>query len=278
MPGSAGSNGSQGDPGTNGVNAYTVTTDAITLPASPGPVTLPATFATTAWMAVGQVIFISDGTNWAHFQVLTLPSTTSATLEWLDYENDAVATTVIATAAKVSPSGTQPPLSAALPTAITDNSTGTASNTIAATAGVQQLFFPHTFIGGTSAVEPVTTYVMPYKFKILSWVFVTEVLLVGAAGSRVANMEIDATDVGTVPSTVTIPIANAAVGTVTAGTAVAGANTGNAGQSFSIEIAAGGTQFTAGSGTFVVTVQNMDTADAVASLADHVNDLITALT
>jgi hypothetical protein len=91
-------------------------------------------------------------------------------------------------------------------------------------------------------------------------------------------MEIGGTDVGTVPSTCTIPIANAAVGTVTAGTAVAGANTGSASDSFSIEIANGGTEFTAGMVTFVVRVQNMDEANAAASLADHVNDLIPALT
>lgn len=278
IPGAPGENGAAGAAGSNGINAFTVTTADITLPASAGPVALPTTVGVSSWAGIGQVIFISDGTNWGHFEVLTIPSAASFTLEWLQYPGDAVGTTVIATGATVSPSGVNSPLSGALPTAFTDNSTGTASNVIAAGAGVETISFPHTFIGGTSAVESVTTYVMPYKFKILSWVFVTEVLLVGAGGSRIANMEIDATDVGTVPSTVTIPIANAAVGTVTAGTTVTGANTGNAGQSFSIEIANGGTQFTAGSGTFVVTVQNMDTADAIASLADHINDLITALT
>ncbi len=280
VPGSPGTDGAAGAAGTDGQNAYTVTTIALDLPGAPGPVVSPAvvTFASTSWMSLGQVIFISDGTDWAHFSVDTLPSTTTATLTWLGYAGDAAAGTNIATAATVSPSGTQPPLSAALPTALTDNTTGTASNTLAAGVGVQHWFFTHTFISGTAAVEPVTTWVPGFAFKILGWHTVTSALLVGAAGSRVANMEIGGTDVGTVPSTVTIPIANAALGTVTAGTAVAGANTGSASDSFSIEIAAGGTEFTAGIVTFVVQVQNMDEANAAASLADHVNDLITSLT
>jgi hypothetical protein len=91
-------------------------------------------------------------------------------------------------------------------------------------------------------------------------------------------MEIGGTDVGTVPSTLVIPIANAAVGTVTAGAAVAGANTGTNADSFSIEIANSGTEFTAGMVTFVVRVQNMDQANSVASLAANINSLIVALT
>ena len=125
--------------------------------------------------------------------------------------------------------------------------------------------------------EPVTNWPVPFKFKIISWAFITKELLVGAGGIRVANLEIGTTNVGTVVSTCTISIANATVGTVTQATGVSGANTGNSGDNLSIEIASGGTQFTAGSGTFVIVVQNMDTADAIASLADHVNNLITAL-
>lgn len=149
---------------------------------------------------------------------------------------------------------------------LTDNSTGAAATTIAAGVGIQTLLFTHTFIGGTDTVEPVTNFTLGYKFKILSWAAITSVLLVGAGGSRVANLEIGTTDVGTVPSTCTIPIANAAVGTVTAATAVSGANTGAANATLSIEIASGGTQFTAGQVTFAITVQNMDVADAFASL------------
>lgn len=157
--------------------------------------------------------------------------------------------------------------------ALTDSTTGSAGAALAAGAGYSLLAIPHTFIGGTSAVESVTTLTLGFKFKIISWAAVTTVALVGSGGSRVANMEIGATDVGTVASTITVPIANTAVGTVTAGTAVEGANTGAANATFSIEIASGGTAFTAGSVMFLVLIQNMDTADAIASLAANLLDL-----
>lgn len=159
--------------------------------------------------------------------------------------------------------------------AITDNTTGSAAATWAAGVGVMDISIPHTFIGGTSAVEPLTNWTPGFKFKVLSWDFVTEVALVGASGSRVANLEIGTTDVGTVVSTCTVPIANAAVGTVTAATAVAGANTGTAADTLSLEIASGGTAFSAGSGTFHVRIQNMDTADAMAKVAAQLNLLRT---
>ncbi len=207
---------------------------------------------------------------------------------FLGYPSDsAPASTILegtgtGTDGRVSPSGELPVLAAPLPTAVNYTALTTAgaidNANVAAGVGRCQLFIPHTFIGGTAAVEPVTTLVIPYKFKLISWNFVTEVALVGGGGSRVANMEIGTTDVGTVPSTCTILIAATAVGTVTPGTAIAGAQTGNAGDSISIEIAAGGTAFTAGSGTFVIDIANMDTADAVASMSDHVNDLIVSLT
>ena len=167
------------------------------------------------------------------------------------------------------------------PDTITDNTTGAASTTLAAGAGVTTLTFPYSMLAGTGAAEVVTNYVLGYKFKILSWSFVTAVAGVGAAASRVFNMEIVGTDVGTVPSTITlIEAGTATVGSLTAGTAVSGANTGSAAEAFSIEVANGGTQFTAGSGYFLVRVQNMDTADAVASLtAQHAkhNLAVTAL-
>jgi hypothetical protein len=92
----------------------------------------------------------------------------------------------------------------------------------------------------------------------------------------VFNLEIGTTDVGTVPSTLTATEAStSAKGERTAGTAISGANTGTASDAISIETAGSGTAFSAGSGYFVVKVQNMDTADAVASLAAKVNTLRT---
>jgi len=276
VPGSPGAAGQNGQDGQNGVNAFSTTTAAITLPAAAGPVVLPSTFADISWAGVGQVIFISDGTGYAHFRVLTLPSAQSATLDWLDYNGDAVGTSVLASGSTVSPSGTQPALAAPLPTSLTDNSGGTASNTIAAGVAIQKFFFSHTFIGGTAAAEPVTNWTPGYAFEIVQFECVTSVLLAGAGGSRVFNIEIGATNL--TGGVLTAVIANAAVGTLTAATAITGNNVGTASDNISIELAAGGTEFTAGSITLILTVRNLDLENAIASLSDHVNDLITSLT
>jgi hypothetical protein len=160
--------------------------------------------------------------------------------------------------------------------AITDNSTGTVGNTIAAGVGVSTLFFAVTLpTGGTSAIDLVTAFTPGYKFKILAWGYHEAVAATGSGGSRVYNMEIGTTDVGTTPSTVTI---TTAVGRQIAGTAVSGANTGSASDTISIEVAASGTTHDAGSGAFWIRIQNMDTADAVASLADKSNEWRAALT
>lgn len=152
------------------------------------------------------------------------------------------------------------------PTAITDNTTGTTTATFAAGVGVYDLNF-HCSLVSTGAVDLVTAIVPGHKFKILSWEFTTDVPGVGSGASRVANLEIGTTDVGTTPSTLTLTEAGTSLaGERTAATAVAGANTGTASDTLSIEIAAGGTDFSAGTGTFVIKIQNMDTADAIAGI------------
>lgn len=278
VPGPAGADGAAGAAGTAGVNAYTAVAAGVgNTPARGASASIPV--ASSIWMGVGQIIFVETS---GYYEVTSKADSTHFTGTYLDIVANTESGNAITVGSVVSPGGPPIEFAVALPAAVDYSALTTAgavSNLAVATgAGIQTIEFPHTFIGGTAAVEPVTNYTPGYKFRIVSWAFVTEVLLVGAIGSRVANMEINTTDVGTVPSTITIPIANAAVGTVTAGTAVAGANTGSATDTISIEIAAGGTQFTAGSGTFLITIQNMDTADALASISDHVNDIIASLT
>ena len=160
------------------------------------------------------------------------------------------------------------PAAAATNAALTDSSGGAASSTIAAGAGVFWMSFPFEFITSTSAIDVATTITLGHKFKILAWSWIDGgTALVGGSGSRVANMEIGSTDVGTSPSTCTVVQASTAPGRRIDGTAVSGANTGSASDTFSIEIASGGTTITAGNGAFHVKIQNMDTADAIASLA-----------
>lgn len=286
IPGSTGAAGDDGTNGTNGVNAYTtLTTLDLTLPAAAGPVVLATSVGSSAWASIGQVIFITDGTDWGHFRVLTKPSTASFTLEWLDYDGDAAGLSVIAFAtSSVSPSGIQPPLSAALPTAVDYSALTTAGAVdnlaVASGVGISTLIIPLTSLAtglGALAIDLLTAFVPGYKFKLLSFDFVTTVVGAGAGASQVFNLEIGATNVTGGVLTVTLA-STSAIGAITSGTAITAANTGTAANNVSLEMAAGGTVFTSGAGYFVINIQNMDTADAVASLSDHVNDLITSLT
>lgn len=200
--------------------------------------------AVARWVATGTVIVAFDGSR---------SSSMSSVVALTDSSGGAAANNTIGLVTA--------------PTAITDNTTGATTATFAAGFGVTTLTFPFTFITSTSAIDVVTNHTLGYKFKVLSWAWVDGgTALVGGSGSRVANMEIGSVDVGTSASTCTVVQASTAQGRRISGTTVTGANTGSASDTFSIEIATGGTDITAGNGSFYVTVQNMDTADAVAGI------------
>lgn len=280
IPGSPGEPGAAGTNGTDGQNAYTLTTDNFSLPAVAGPVVSDVGVENSAWAAVGQTVFISNGTNQGHFTVTAKPTSISFTLEWLDYPGDSAGGSAITAPATVSPAGVLTPPAAPLPNALTDNSTGTASDTIAAGVGVSTITIPLTSLAtglSTLAIDLLTQYTPGYAFKLLTFDFVTTIAGTGAGASQTFNLEIGATNVTGGVLNVTLA-STAGIGTVTSGSAITALNTGSAADTISIEMAAGGTVFTAGSGYFVLKVQNMDTASAVASLADHINDLIASLT
>lgn len=67
------------------------------------------------------------------------------------------------------------------------------------------------------------------------------------------------------------------LGKVTSGTAVTAANTGSATDVLSVEVAASGTVFTAGSGVLLIRIQNMDVQDNAAKTAELANELRRAL-
>lgn len=280
VPGVQGEPGQNGTNGTDGVNAFTVTTANFVIPAVGAQVSNPDGFvyvADTSWMAVGQTIIISDGTDWGTFRVDSIPNSLKITATFLGHNGDAAPAATINSGAQVSPAGTQPALSGALPNALTDNSTGTASDTIAAGVGVTTLMFAIDLVALTAAAaDLLTDYVIGYAFKILAVDFAVTEIGAGAGATMNLNLEIGAVNVtgGVVNPT----LANTAtLGALVAGTAVTANNTGTAANALSIEVAAGGTIFTAGKGVLLVKIQNMDTANAIASLSDHVNDLIAAL-
>jgi hypothetical protein len=285
VPGTEGDAGLPGTDGVDGIDAFTTTTADITIPAAAGNVTTPAvqTFVSTLWMGIGQKIFISDGTQFGTFEVLTLPSGTSATLEWLEYAGESgFATLVIDSGATVSPSGTQPALATPLPTAITDNSTGTASNTIATL--VNQRFvvmsFPILLTSLDTPADLVTDFVLPFKGAIISWQFIDEVVATsGGTADAAVQLELGSTLV-TGSSTTLTQADFAAIGQRKAGGIITAANTFNANAIFSIVCTSSAVNFTAGKINAYVTFSVREDAlnDAIASLADHVNDLITSLT
>lgn len=173
-------------------------------------------------------------------------------------------------------------LTASAVAAVTTDSTGGATAAAAAQGvGMYSLVIPVptdlTALSG-GGVDVATGIVIPHKFAIDSWEFITTVAGTGAGASLVFNLEIGAVDVGTVASTCTVTLAGTdTIGKRTAGTAVSGANTGAADATLSLEVAESGTAFTAGSGYFVVWVKNMDVADAMTAMLEDLAALRTGI-
>lgn len=151
---------------------------------------------------------------------------------------------------------------------LTDSSGGTAASAIAAGVGKSILVFPLSSLAtglSTSALDLLTNYTPGYAFKLLSFDFVTTIAGTGSGASQTFNLEIGTTN--TTGGSLNVTLASTdTVGKITAGTAITAANTGTASDTISIEMAASGTVFTAGAGAFLIGIQNMDVANAFASL------------
>lgn len=149
---------------------------------------------------------------------------------------------------------------------ITDSSTGAIVAAIAAGVGDFTLAIPADLTSFTTgALDLLTTYTPGFKFKLLDIQYVVNKVGTGAGASQTFQPKI--TGVATTGGAVVPTLANAAtMGAKVAGSAITALNTGSATDTISISCAAGGTVFTAGSGYFLVKVQNMDIADAFASI------------
>lgn len=110
IPGPQGLAGSDGSTGSNGTDAFSFLTSGFAMPAELGTVT--AVVTTTAWMAVGQIVFIPvagymrvntiiDG---QHVSLVNLEDTPNAA-----YSGNAAPTTAIANGSIVTPGGVQGP-------------------------------------------------------------------------------------------------------------------------------------------------------------------------
>jgi len=101
VPGPQGPAGTNGSNGTNGADAFTTLTANFTVPAIGG--TAVATVGSTAWMVIGQPLFLQNG---GVFYVTAIGGATSVTLQNPAAETGNVAAaTVVATGNRVAPSG-----------------------------------------------------------------------------------------------------------------------------------------------------------------------------
>lgn len=147
---------------------------------------------------------------------------------------------------------------------ITDSTGGSAAAAIAAGVGISTIALPINLASITGAGDVLTTYTPGYKFKILAATFAVTVPVTTGSKAATLNMEIGTTDV--TGGEVALTSANCTpLGALVAGAAVTAANTGASNATISVE-AASVTAFSEGEGVLYIRIQNMDTADAFATL------------
>jgi hypothetical protein len=150
-------------------------------------------------------------------------------------------------------------------TALTDSTGGTAGNTLAAGVGEYVLAIHVTLAQITGAGDVLTAHPLGHKFKINSMDAVVDKVV--TTGSKLAslNLEIGTTDL--TGGVVALTSANCTpLGARVAGSAVTAANTGSATDTISVE-AASVTAFAEGEVILLISITNMDTSDAIASIA-----------
>lgn len=156
---------------------------------------------------------------------------------------------------------------ATMPAAITDSSGGTAAAAIAAGVGKHVVAF-FVNLAELADGDVITNYVFGFKFKVLKMDFRVEKAVTTAAKACTLNGEIGTTNL--TGGEVALTSANCTPkGAAVAGAAVTAANTGSATDTFSVE-ASGTTAFAEGTGWLLVSVQNMDDADAFATVLSDI--------
>jgi len=272
-------------PGTAGQSAYTTTTANFTIPAVGATVVVAV--GNSDWMAVGGIVFASDGVDWGHFEVTAIASQISVTLEFLGQTNDAAPAAVIGSGAKVVAAGAQENFDAAALKALntelimtdaaisafTDNTGGTASSTLAAGVGMETLAV---FVNLAQITATTIFNITPgYAFKVLGINFTVEVAV--TTGAKLATITPYVNGVSVTGGALALTSANCTPkGTTVAGSAITAGNSGTSAQTLTL-VASGVTAFSEGSGWVVLKLQNVDTQNAIASLADKTNDLLAAL-
>jgi hypothetical protein len=163
----------------------------------------------------------------------------------------------------------------AVVSALTDNSGGTASTTLAANLARQHVPLYMNLADITASGDLLTTYTPGYAGKILAVDFAVMQPVTTASKSATLNLEIGSTNVSGGVVTLT-SAACTPQGTVVAGTTVSSNNIFTSGSTISIE-AASVTAHAEGSGWLMLTLENSSLCNAVASLAAEQNNKRTLL-
>lgn len=146
---------------------------------------------------------------------------------------------------------------------LTNNGTGSAQSDIAAGVGVYNIQLPIACASITAA-DIVTAYLPGHKFKILAVDWYTTVVVTTASKAATLTPKIGTTALtGGVLSLTSATMTP--VGTKIAGTAVTALNTGSSTDTIEV-LGSSVTAFAEGSGFVNIRIQNMDVADAFASL------------
>lgn len=148
--------------------------------------------------------------------------------------------------------------------ALTDNTTGSATQTaLAAGVGVYNLTFQFD-LADIADGDLVSDLIIGHKFKLLESYFVaTEA---ATTGSKATTLSLAITDVAVTNSAIALTSANCTpAGAKVDNAGALAANTGSATDTLTV-LAASTTAFVEGKGVLVIRIQNMDTADAIATL------------
>lgn len=156
--------------------------------------------------------------------------------------------------------------------AITDNTGGSVSDTLSTSCGVYLLSIPIRLAGITGNTT-VVNFPLRHAYKILSVDFVVTDAV--TTGSKAATLTPFIADVAVTGGVVTLS-GTYALGASQLGTAITATNTGTGANYLSFK-STSVTAFAEGSGCLMVKVKNMDTANALASIADKWNEVRTSL-
>lgn len=265
--------GVEGASGDNGLPAYTLTTADFVVP--PLGSNVAVTVESVEWLGGDPSLGPVEGAyvlipTAGYFTVLSFAGSTIV-LTYLDITQNTHVGETIPAGRPVLPTG--PQLVAGAMTGLTSLAGGTGSTTLAAATGVHTLAF---YIDATAIAngDLITEYVPGYNFKLLKFDARCAAPVTTGAKASTLNLEINTTDVigGVISLAGTY-----AQGAAQAGTAITNQNTGTLSQSFSIE-ASSTTAFVEGAFWLIISIQNMDDANAWQSVALKVNEIITEVT